>query len=169
MEWILTCDKPLCEKCVIHLNEYMDICLGCFQAIKKQLGSVARSSRSKVATAGQPPSLLGQLPCLAHGHPDLPARRLGSRSGRSVDLPSFLRELTELSARVLVLPWSTIPSDLSLLRRETEAGIVLSCIGLARRFRSVGLSPLGGSPHAKACQARYRNKNTNPTMRRWWG
>ncbi|HZK55222.1 MAG TPA: hypothetical protein VFC84_13630 [Desulfosporosinus sp.] len=53
-----------------------------------------RGSGSKVATAGQPPSLLGQLPCLARGHPDLPAQLLGPGAAAQVDLPSFLGKLT---------------------------------------------------------------------------
>jgi len=69
------------------------------------LGSGARGSGSKVATAGQPPSLLGQLPCLARGYSALPARRLGSWSDRSADLPSFLRKLAELCAQVRVFSW----------------------------------------------------------------
>ena len=100
-------------------------------------GSGARRSGSKVATAEPPPSLLGQIPCLARGYSALPARRLGSWSGRSVDLPSFLRELTELIARVRVLPWSTILAEISLLRRETASGIVLFYRGFARRLRSI--------------------------------
>ena len=26
MQWNLTCDKPICDKCAVSLNEYMDIC-----------------------------------------------------------------------------------------------------------------------------------------------
>ena len=104
---------------------------------KKQLGSGTRRRGSTVATAGQPPSLLGQLPCLARGHPDWPARLSGPGCCRSVDLPSFLSELTELSARVRVLPWSTIPAEIAPLRRVTTAGIVLSCWSFARCLRSM--------------------------------
>jgi len=39
MEWNLTCDKPICEKCSIHLNEYMDICPDCFKEIKLKGGT----------------------------------------------------------------------------------------------------------------------------------
>jgi len=37
--WNTTCDKPICEKCSIHLNEYMDICPDCFKEIKRMGGS----------------------------------------------------------------------------------------------------------------------------------
>ena len=82
--------------------------------------------------------MLGQLPCLASGYPVLPARLSGPGCGHSVDLPSFLRELTELGSQVLVLSWSTIPAEISLLRRETTSGIVLSCRSFARSLRSMG-------------------------------
>ena len=35
MSWNLTCDNPICEKCSVHLNEYMDICPDCIKKIKK--------------------------------------------------------------------------------------------------------------------------------------
>ena len=36
--WNTTCDNPICEKCSIHLNEYMDICPDCFKEIKQKAG-----------------------------------------------------------------------------------------------------------------------------------
>jgi len=82
--------------------------------------------RSRAAT------LLGaQLSCFT-------SPLIGSWSCRSVDLPSFLRELTELSARAQVLSWSR-PTTISLLRRETTVGLVLSCRDLARRLGSMDL------------------------------
>ena len=33
-----TCDKPICKKCSIHLNEHMDICPDCIKEIKKRMG-----------------------------------------------------------------------------------------------------------------------------------
>lgn len=38
MEWNLTCDKPICEKCATHMNEHMDICPDCIKEIKKRAG-----------------------------------------------------------------------------------------------------------------------------------
>ena len=34
-----TCDKPICLKCSIHLNEHMDICPDCAKEIKRIGGS----------------------------------------------------------------------------------------------------------------------------------
>jgi len=34
----LTCDKPICDKCAIHLNEHMDICPDCYNLIKIKAG-----------------------------------------------------------------------------------------------------------------------------------
>jgi len=36
--WNTTCDKPICEKCSMHLNKYMDICPDCIKEIKKRMG-----------------------------------------------------------------------------------------------------------------------------------
>jgi len=38
MEWNLTCDKPICDKCSIHLSEHMDICPDCYRKIKIAAG-----------------------------------------------------------------------------------------------------------------------------------
>ncbi|MCB8818676.1 hypothetical protein [Desulfosporosinus shakirovi] len=36
--WNTTCDNPICDKCSIHLNEYMDICPDCIAKILKAGG-----------------------------------------------------------------------------------------------------------------------------------
>lgn len=34
MESTITCDNPICDKCTIKLNEYMDICPDCYKKIQ---------------------------------------------------------------------------------------------------------------------------------------
>jgi len=34
MESNITCDKKICDKCAIHINEHMDICPDCYRDIQ---------------------------------------------------------------------------------------------------------------------------------------
>lgn len=45
MESTITCDNPICDKCTIKLNEYMDICPDCYKKIQaiKQTKKASKS------------------------------------------------------------------------------------------------------------------------------